>query len=130
MAGLGEALAVIALLEPGFKVCAETYGFYKLTKNFGQDYQRAERGLRGQVARIKLMGDTRIHDLLSVPEDGTDLAATVKWILQEMRNNIELCESLKKKYGEPKASEFAITASAKDLLIAPRIVRKYKKFVA
>jgi hypothetical protein len=130
MAGRGEALAVIALLEPGFKVCAETYGFYKLTKNFGQDYQRAERGLRGQVARLKLMGDTRIQDLLSVPEDGTDLAATVKWILQEMRNNIELCESLKKKHGEPRASEFTITASARDLLIAPRIVREYKKYIA
>jgi hypothetical protein len=118
MAGIGEALAVVALLEPGFKVCTETYGFYRLTKTFGQDYQKAERGLRGQVARLKLIGDTRIQDLLSVPEDGTELGGNVTWILQEMRNNIELCESLKKKHGEPKTGEFTITALGGDLLIA------------
>jgi hypothetical protein len=40
MAGVGEALAVIGLLEPAFTACTKTYGFYKLTKSFGQDYQR------------------------------------------------------------------------------------------
>jgi len=103
MAGVGEALAVIGLLEPAFTACTKTYGFYKLTKSFGQDYQEAERRLRGQVARLKLIGDTRIQDLISVPEDGTQLAATTIWTLQNMRNNIERCESLMKKHGEPKA---------------------------
>jgi len=106
MAGIGEALGVISLLEPAFTACTKAYGFYKLTKNFGQDYQQAERGLRGQMARLKLIGDTRIQDLISVPEDGTQLAATAIWTLQNMRNNIELCESLMKKYGEPKGGEF------------------------
>lgn len=101
MAGVGEALAVVGLLEPAFKACFETYGFYKLTKNFGEDFQKAERSLRGQMARLKLLGDTKINDLLAVPEDGTQLASTAQWTLQEMRRNFECCEGLMKKHGEP-----------------------------
>lgn len=106
MAGIGEVLAAVGLLEPAFKACLETYGFYKLTRTFGEDYQKAERGLLGQVARLRLIGDTRINDLLLVPEKDSQLAATTLWTLQGMRKNIELCETLMQKHGEPKASEF------------------------
>jgi len=106
MAGIGEALAVAGVLQPAFKACFETYGCYKLTKNFGEDFQKAERRLRGQMARLKLLGDTRINDLLSAPDDGTQLASTVKWTLQEMRSNFERCEALMKKHGEPEARKF------------------------
>ena len=101
MAGVGEALAVVGLLQPAFKACFETYGFYQLTKNFGEDFRKAERSLRGQMARLRILGDTKINDLLSVPEDGTQVASTAKWSLQEMRRNFELCEALMKKHGEP-----------------------------
>lgn len=111
MAGVGEVLATIGLLEPAFKVCLETYGFYKLTRAFGEDYQKAERGLLGQIARLRLIGDTRINDLLLVPEKDTQLAETTLWTLQEMRKNIELCESLMQKHGEPKTSEFVKTVA-------------------
>jgi hypothetical protein len=111
MAGVGEILGAIALLEPAFKACLETYGFYKLTRTFGEDYQKAERGLLGQVARLRLIGDTRINDLLLVPEKDTQLAATTLWTLQEMRKTIELCETLMQKHGEPKASEFLETVA-------------------
>jgi hypothetical protein len=101
MAGVGEALAVAGILEPAFKACFKSYGAYKLTKNFGEDFQKAERGLRGQMARLKVLGDTKINDLMSKPEDGTQVASTVKWTLQEMRRNFERCEKLMEKHGEP-----------------------------
>ncbi|KAH6720783.1 hypothetical protein BKA61DRAFT_595567, partial [Leptodontidium sp. MPI-SDFR-AT-0119] len=104
MAGVGEALAVVGLLHPAFKGCFEAYGCYKLTKNFGEDFQKAERSLRGQMARLKLLSDTKITDLMSIPQEGTQLANTVKWTLQEMRKNFERCEMLMKKHGEPEAS--------------------------
>jgi hypothetical protein len=106
MAGLGEALGVLGIIEPTLKACIETYGLYKLTKSFGEDYQKAERGLRGQMARLKLLGDTRVNNLLAVPEDGTQLASTTLWTLQGMRNNFERCEMLMKKHGEPRTGKF------------------------
>jgi hypothetical protein len=105
MAGVGEVLSTLSLLEPGFKACKEAYGFYKLTKNFGENYQKAERGLRGQMARLKLLEDTRITDLLSVPDVETRLTETVLWTLQGMRNDFERCELLMKTHGEPKSGK-------------------------
>jgi hypothetical protein len=105
MAGIGEALAVAGVLEPAFKACFETYGYYKLTKNFGEDFQKAERHLRGQMARLKLLGDTRLNDLLSAPEEGSELAYVATHALQEMRKNFDNCERVMMKYGEPAARE-------------------------
>jgi hypothetical protein len=102
MSGVGEILGGIALVEPCFKACLEAYGFYKLTKNFGHDYQKAERALRGQAARLRVLGDTRINNLLLVPEEGTQLAETTISTLQGMSNNFEQCEVLMKAHGEPR----------------------------
>ena len=102
MAGIGEALAVAGILEPAFKARFETYGCYKSRRNSARISKR-----QNVVCGVRWRGcDTRINNLLSTPEDGTQLASTAKWTLQGTRSNFERCEVLMKKHGEPETSKF------------------------
>jgi hypothetical protein len=79
------------------------------------------------MARLKLLGDTRIKDLLT--EDGPQLASVATWTLQDMRKNFDLCEDLMKKRGEPEAREnirVALSGYRTDLDLARKRLQKSK----
>jgi hypothetical protein len=98
MSGAGEALGGIALIEPIIKACYKSYGIYRLTSSFGVDYERAARSLEGQMARLQILADTRLNDLLSKPTDDEDLMSTVVGVLQDMRAHFEKCQALMKRH--------------------------------
>jgi Prion-inhibition and propagation len=99
MAGIGEAIGAIGLIEPFLHACLRSYGLYKLTRDFGEDYHKAERRLQGQRARLKVLSETETRSIVAIPEDGTILGATVVSTLQGMKTSFEKCETLMRKYG-------------------------------
>jgi hypothetical protein len=94
MSGVGDVLAAIGLIEPIINACYKSYGFYKLTSSFGVDYERAARGFEGQMARLQLLADTRLNDLLIEPKDDEQFISTVVNALQDMKTNFEKCQAL------------------------------------
>jgi len=98
MSGAGEVLGGIALIEPIIKACYKSYGIYKLSASFGLDYERAARSFEGQMARLQLLADTRLDDLLVKPTENEIFMANVVSILQDMRTYFEKCESLMKRH--------------------------------
>jgi hypothetical protein len=98
MSGVGDVLGGIALIEPVIKACYKSYGIYKLSASFGLDYERAARSLEGQMARLQLLADTHLDDLLLKPTDDEGFMSSVIGVLQDMRTNFEKCESLMKRH--------------------------------
>jgi hypothetical protein len=60
----------------------------------------------GADGEARLLGETRINGLFLALEDGTQLASTAKWTLQDMSSNFVQCEALMKKHGEPETRKF------------------------
>lgn len=72
---------------------SRSYDLYKLTRDFGEDYQRAERRLQGQRARLDILSETKKESVVAIPENGTDLGAIVVSTLQGVETGFEKCEA-------------------------------------
>ncbi len=101
LAAAGVGLAGLALFEPAVKACFEMYGIHQLSMNYGRDYGRIWRTYKLQVARTAWMMTEETRFLMNVPDPQTQDASTVLEALSGIKSDIEVCEKLMKKHGEP-----------------------------
>ncbi|KAF1828353.1 hypothetical protein BDW02DRAFT_652106, partial [Decorospora gaudefroyi] len=100
---VGATLATVSLLQPLFHTCRELYRGYRLTRAFGEDFDRAQRRLEIQYILHENIGQTKLRFLNNSSELWGEANKNTKAILNQLgliQEIFKACDAVLKKYNE------------------------------